>query len=134
MFNAIIGVLSLIVGVISLYYSRRGYREANGAKKLVEKFNWTKETRDSYREKLREAEARGQADKKIEASELLALLIRIRENDSLWNTNSVNEAINNLQKAIKNLQDEASWDIANNTSAISVANGVIEAYIDFLGK
>ena len=148
MYNTVVGTLSLIIGMFSLYFSFIGYRaskkasiEAKAAKEetaivktLIEKTNYVKETKLNIQEDLIAA---WNEEKRIEqARQLLSILKRIQPEFGacIKDELEVKDAIRNLNEAIKCLNNEQSYHVGKNDIAMANADGLIKRYIDQLGK
>lgn len=138
-YNTIVGTASLIFSIIGYCASKKASKEAKAAKeeaaivkKMIEKTNYVRETRLDFQENLDEACKEEQRINK--AAKLLSILQRIQTRENEWNTQDVNYAIADLNKAISHLSDEQSYYIGDNTKAIAKAEGITKAYIDQLSE
>ena len=141
-----IGIISLIIGVISLIFSYIGYKQAKTAakeakeakeksdtiKKLIKKVNYTKEIRLDLKDNYERI--RNKVNRKEKAAGLLSMLTRIHSIDEAWRTNDVQNSLEKLNRAIEQLEHEYDMDKPYNTKAMSMAEGIIVAYIDILGE
>lgn len=134
-----IGVLSLIFSVISYYSANKAKDNASNAADMAKQVSgkldilenqlaYTNKLKNEYERLLKSAQNYiGNSKDKI--SKYISLLNRIKNSRAcLLNRDEIEEAISNLNK----LMMKGSI-ISNDESAIGIANGLVESFIESLG-
>ncbi|WP_418372347.1 hypothetical protein [Agathobacter sp.] len=133
-----IGVLSLLFSVISFYSANKAKTNAaeaaDKAKHASEKLDifesqlaYTNQLKNEY-EKLLKSAQNYIGNNKDKIKMYISLLNRMKNSRAcLLNRDEIEEAINNLNKLIK------SSIIGDDESAICIANGLVESFIESLG-
>lgn len=133
-----IGILSLLFSVISFYSANKAKTNAaeaaHKAKHASEKLDilegqlaYTNQLKNEY-EKLLKSAQNYIGNNKDKIKMYISLLNRMKNSRAcLLNRDEIEEAINNLNKLMK------SSIISDDESAICIANGLVESFIESLG-
>lgn len=134
-----IGVLSLIFSVISYYSAHKAKANASNAADMAKQVSgkldilenqlaYTNKLKNEYEQLLKSVQ-NYMGNSKDKISKYISLLNRIKNSRAcLLNRDEIEEAISNLNKLMLK-----SSIISGDESAIGIANGLVESFIETLG-